>query len=159
MTNYDMSKPPGRTYKYYTGKPLFPFGFGLSLTAFELTCARSGAETVGAVAVSCSVKNTGNRTGDEVVMAYHRVGDVVRAAAAQKHPVPRRSLVQFVRVTVAAGATEAVHFRPFEEKSFALVDAAGDRTVYPGGHALVFSRGHGFEPAVNVTLPLPGRNH
>ena len=43
MTNYDMSKPPGRTYKYYQGTPLWPFGFGLSMTTFGLTCAKDGA--------------------------------------------------------------------------------------------------------------------
>jgi beta-glucosidase len=37
MANFDMSKAPGRTYKYYSGAPLFPFGHGLSLTTFALT--------------------------------------------------------------------------------------------------------------------------
>merc|ERR1711865_712671 len=42
MTNYHMALPPGRTYKYYTGMPLFPFGHGLSYTSFSLECKVGG---------------------------------------------------------------------------------------------------------------------
>merc|ERR1712083_312520 len=38
MTDYNMSTPPGRTYRYYTGETIFPFGYGLSLTEFNITC-------------------------------------------------------------------------------------------------------------------------
>ena len=61
MYNFDMSKPPGRTYKYYTGTPLFAFGTGLSYTTFGFTCDQSTAS------FACTVRNTGTRDGDEVV--------------------------------------------------------------------------------------------
>ena len=101
MTNYDMSQAPGRTYKYYTGKPLYEFGFGLSLTTFELEChavnnsdiapslyigdaaeaaaaeARRQPRATPVTTVTCEVKSTGNMTGDEVVMVYHVVSGVV----------------------------------------------------------------------------------
>ena len=100
MTNYDMAKPPGRTYKYYTGEPLWPFGMGLSYTSFDLSCSSTTSSSTtststlggGAAApprgsasppadeqqglpltVSCDVKNTGSVDGDEVVMVYHMV--------------------------------------------------------------------------------------
>merc|ERR1711959_658798 len=60
MTNYDMSKSPGRTYKYYTGKPLFEFGHGLSLTNFTVTCAQESG-----LSFSCKVKNVGKLAGDD----------------------------------------------------------------------------------------------
>ena len=90
MTNYDMAKPPGRTYKYYTGEPLWPFGMGLSYTSFELSCSSTSSSTSSTLGggaasppgdeqqelpltVSCDVKNTGSVDGDEVVMVYHKV--------------------------------------------------------------------------------------
>ena len=61
MTNYDMSKSPGRTYKYYQGKPLFKFGFGLSYTDFDMNCKKEKGDVV------CKLSNVGERSGDEVV--------------------------------------------------------------------------------------------
>lgn len=165
MTNYDMAKPPGRTYKYYTGKPLWGFGMGLSYTSFRLSCSptnnvsTSTSERLPPVAsllpfsVSCDVKNTGKVAGDEVVMVYHSVSDAVRAVASKLHPVPTRALVQFERVTVLPGKTQTIHFRPFEQKSFELVNADGNRSLYTGQHSLIFSRGHGTEEVINITLP------
>ena len=61
MYNFDMSLAPGRTYRYFTGTPLFPFGFGLSYTSFDLGCKQASAK------FECVVRNTGAREGDEVV--------------------------------------------------------------------------------------------
>jgi hypothetical protein len=68
--------------------------------------------------------------------------------------VPRRSLVGFERTFVPARGSRTIHFRPFRSRSFELVNAAGNRTLYPGLHSLVFSRGHGDEVTINVTLPF-----
>lgn len=152
MTNYDMSSGPGRTYKYYPSaaaktKPLFEFGAGLSLTTFSLGCAlegKSDAPSGATYAVRCSVANTGKRAGDEVVLVFHAAGESVRKAV--HHPVPRKALVDFARVTVSAGDTATVTFR-IDEQALALVDAAGERVIVKGEHSLLFEHGDGRRPS------------
>ena len=103
LTNYSMAN---RTYRYFTGKPLYPFGFGLSYTTFAYSPAVVDKPEVAmsdTLHFSVPVKNTGSRDGDEVVQVYlHH----------QQSPVsqPIRSLVGFKRVTIAQGATVNVPF-------------------------------------------------
>ena len=158
---YSMSKPPGRTYKYYQNEPLFPFGWGLSYTTFALQCdgasppaADEGPGRARRALFSCTVRNTGARAGDEVVQVYVTALDDVRSAA--KHPVPTRSLVDFARVSLAPGASQALLF-DLAEDAFSLVNASGDHVLYPGRYDVVFSRGTG-EREVAVGHTVPGRN-
>merc|ERR1712151_151396 len=131
MTNYDMSVSPGRTYKYYQGTPLFPFGFGLSLTNFKLSsCSKSGS------GVRCTLTNTGSRTGDEVVQLYHTAKTVGKV----DHPLPKKALVDFTRVTLTAGSSTTVSF-DFNSDVFKVVNKDGIRKLYPGLHALTITRG------------------
>eukprot|EP01062_Namystynia_karyoxenos_P013270 TRINITY_DN1478_c0_g1_i1.p1 TRINITY_DN1478_c0_g1~~TRINITY_DN1478_c0_g1_i1.p1 ORF type:complete len:869 (+),score=260.55 TRINITY_DN1478_c0_g1_i1:64-2607(+) len=147
MTNYDMAKPPGRTYRYYTGTPLYPFGHGLSLTTFTLNCTASGAGLP--LSVSCAVANTGAMRGDEVVMLYHSAGDDVRAQA--KHPCPKKSLKDFARVTVAQGSSVGVSF-PVTQEQIMMIDENGDDRLYKGTHYVTASRGHGPEFKFPITV-------
>jgi beta-glucosidase len=94
----------GRTYMYFKGEPLFPFGYGLSYTTFAYSNLRtSGARLSrdGEVTVSVDVKNTGNRPGDEVVQLYvkHEQSRVER---------PLKELRGFQRITVPPGETRTV---------------------------------------------------
>ncbi len=61
MYNFNMSLPPGRTYRYYTGTPLFAFGTGMSYTRFHLSTVTDN------VTLACTVQNQGGYDGDEVV--------------------------------------------------------------------------------------------
>ena len=73
MMDYDLRH--GRTYMYFEGEPLFPFGYGLSYTTFAYSGLRTSAPRMGPdgeVTVSVDVKNTGARAGDEVVQLYVR---------------------------------------------------------------------------------------
>ena len=107
MTNYDMSKSPGRTYKYYQGQPLFSFGYGLSLTAFQLQCTQKRLEgPTTSLAFDCQVSNTGSLDGDEVIQVYHAALDIGKV----DHPLPKRALRDFQRVRVPAGQVAKLSF-------------------------------------------------
>ena len=132
---------------------------GLSYTNFTLGCTavrmadeyRTAAQSslTLPINVTCVVANTGGRRGDEVVMVYHTVSEDVRAAA--KHPVPIKALVNFGRVSVAAGTDESLHF-VLTEEDVLLVDETGEDRLYRGNHTLLFSRGHGLEVSFEVSV-------
>eukprot|EP01051_Picozoa_sp_SAG22_P003510 SAG22_NODE_173_length_16589_cov_120.738933_2_plen_165_part_00 len=158
-----MSKPPGRTYKYYTGTPLFSFGTGLSYAKHKVSCTQSAPK------ITCTVTNTGGAAAaDEVLMAYHSVGPAIRRAAG--HPVPIKQLVAFERVAVAAGAPATAVFE-IGPQQLGLVDAAGNKQLVKGEHSIEISNGAGYSEmfAVSVAaskvlatvppLPPPGPDH
>ncbi len=98
----------GRTYMYFKGEPLYPFGYGLSYTTFAYSNLRTSAASLnakGSIDVSVDVKNTGKRAGDEVVQLYVKhIGSArgtpgqgtarlqARARASRARPRPSRSL-------------------------------------------------------------------
>ena len=101
--NYNMA---GRTYRFSTEDPLYPFGYGLSYTRFaydSLTPSRSVIGPNEDVTVTVDVTNAGPREGDEVVQLYVR--DVEASV-----PVPRLQLAGFRRVSLAPGETQTVTF-------------------------------------------------
>jgi beta-glucosidase len=116
----------GRTYRYFAGAPLYPFGHGLSYSRFtygKLAVPRNAP--VGApVAVSVEVRNAGTVAADEVVQLY--VTDVEASG-----PVPLRALAGFRRVSLRPGEARAVHFS-LDERAFSFVGADGRRVVEPG---------------------------
>jgi beta-glucosidase len=99
---YDITK--GFTYMYVNGKPLFPFGYGLSYTTFKYSGLKLSANKItadGNLNVSVDVKNTGKRAGDEVVQLYvHQVKSSV------KRPV--KELRGFQRISLAPGEKRTV---------------------------------------------------
>ena len=89
-----------RTYRFFPGRPLFPFGHGLSYTRFSYGAAQAGRAEIRAgdtVRLSVDIANTGACDGDEVVQVYAR-----RAAPADPR-LPRQRLVAFQRITVPQG--------------------------------------------------------
>ena len=102
MMDYDVRR--GRTYMYFEGKPLYPFGYGLSYTKFEYRGLALSAESIAAdetAVVTVSVTNTGARAGEEVVQMYvrHLQSRVER---------PRLALRGFRRTLIEPGETKAV---------------------------------------------------
>jgi beta-glucosidase len=124
--NYAMSN---RTYRYFTGKPLYPFGHGLSYTRFKygsLKVSSSQAKADGKFSVSFNLKNAGSRAGDEVVQLYVR-------HLKSKVPQPLRSLAAFQRVNLAASASTTVNLE-FPASALRYWDVAAKRyRVDPGG--------------------------
>ena len=117
-----------RTYRYYTGKPLYAFGHGLSYTSFayeKLALSAATARADDTVVVQATVKNTGARDGDEVVQLY---------ATAKKPPVsmPLRQLVAFQRVSLRAGETKTVNLSVPVERLRRWDEAADRYVVDPG---------------------------
>jgi beta-glucosidase len=149
MTNFAMigsGSTPGRTYRYFNGTPLYPFGHGLSYTTFtynNLAVSPASAATNQPVNASIDVTNSGTRDGDEVVQVY--VTEVSPSA-----PAPIRSLAAFKRVAIPAGGTRTVSFT-LQPKNFSIVDAAGKRFVEPGNFTIVV--GGGQPIAVDGKLP------
>jgi beta-glucosidase len=130
FTDYRMA---GRTYRYFTGEPLYPFGYGLSYTSFAYRNLRlPGEARAGApVAVSVEVQNTGQTAGEEVVELYVKhIGGAV--------PAPLISLEGFARVSLQPGETRAVNFT-LTPRQLSTVEADGHRLAEPG--TLVISAG------------------
>jgi beta-glucosidase len=116
----------GRTYRYATTPPLWPFGHGLSYTTFSYTNLIVGPalETGKDVALSVDVENTGGRAGDEVVEVY------VSKPGAPAY-APRRWLAAFARISLESHARRTVQLvLPAHELS--LVDEAGRRMPLTG---------------------------
>jgi beta-glucosidase len=126
MLPFDDYSMQERTYKYFTGDPLYPFGHGLSYTTFaysDLDVAAS-VDAGDPVDVSVVVNNTGKRAGEEVVQVY--VTD--REASA---PVPIRKLVGFKRIRLEAGASQAVTFK-IDPRELSLITDDTRRVIEPG---------------------------
>jgi beta-glucosidase len=124
---YNEKPSSRRGYLFESREPLFPFGFGLSYTTFDIGAPRLSASRIrtdGSVTVNVDVRNTGKMAGDEVVQLYIRdgVSSVTR---------PVKELKGFRRVTLAPGAATTVSFT-LDRNAFALWDKDMHYTVEPG---------------------------
>lgn len=102
FTDYSMKN---RTYRYFKGKPLYAFGYGLSYTTFKFNNLKSGKSVIKAgdtTYVSVDVTNTGKVKGDEVVQLYVKAG---------KDTVAVKTLKGFQRITLQPGETKTVKFK------------------------------------------------
>jgi beta-glucosidase len=122
--NYGME---GKTYRYFKGDPLYPFGFGLSYTKFmynNLKLSSTNVQAGEGLTVSAEVQNVGDRKGDEVVQVYlsHSGASV---------PVPIRSLAGISRISLKPGEKGTVTFALTPEQ-LSVIDDGGRRVVEPG---------------------------
>lgn len=107
----------GRTYMYFKGEPLYPFGFGLSYTSFDYSNLKTSAANLakdGSITVNVEIANTGKRDGDEVVQLYvkHLNSQVSR---------PIQELKGFQRVNLKAGERKTIAI-PLDAKRLAYWD-------------------------------------
>lgn len=102
----DYSLRDGRTYMYFKGKPLYPFGYGLSYTTFEYSNLKTSSTELpakGEVSVTLDVRNSGSRAGDEVVQMYvtHQGSKLERA---------QEELKGFQRISLGPGKEKTLKF-------------------------------------------------
>lgn len=123
---FDDYNMKGRTYRYFTGEPLYPFGYGLSYTRFEYSGLSFDKNSVGAsddLVASVDVKNSGAIASDEVVQVY------------LTHPglkgAPIRALTGFKRVHLNAGESQKVEIT-IPNRNLSYVDESGARRISPG---------------------------
>jgi beta-glucosidase len=116
----------GRTYRYFAGTPLYPFGYGLSYTKFsysKLTLPADPVEAGKPVVLEATVTNSGSRAGDEVAQLYLTFPSVPGA--------PLRALRGFERVHLEPGASQTVRFE-LKPRDLSMVTEAGEPIVAEG---------------------------
>ena len=134
----------GRTYRYFEGTPLYPFGYGLSYTVFNYSSLELPSAPVAAgkpVSVSVTVTNVGQLAGDEVVQLYLSFPPVDGA--------PLRALRAFKRIHLEPAASQKVRF-DLKDRDLSMVTSAGEPTI-PAGTYKIFIGG-GQPPAQNQSL-------
>jgi beta-glucosidase len=123
ILDYDIAKT-GMTYLYYRGRPLYPFGHGLSYTRFTYKNLRLAAASIpasGSVTATVDVTNAGRRAGTETVQLYTHQ----RQSRVQQ---PVKQLRAFQKVTLAPGQTKRVSFR-LAARDLAFWDVTRSRPV------------------------------
>jgi beta-glucosidase len=121
---FDDYRMAGRTYRFFKGEPLYPFGHGLSYTTFSYANLKTSGESAGpndTVTVSVDVTNSGKRPGDEVVQMY-----VEHVGSAVERPI--RDLRGYRRLTLAPGETKTVQL-PLPISTLAYWDESGHRWI------------------------------
>jgi beta-glucosidase len=134
LPNFEDYSMRNRTYRYFHGKPLYPFGYGLSYTTFsysDLTLPTTPVNAGDPVTAEVTVTNTGKLAGDEVAQLYLIFPDVKGA--------PLRALRAFQRVHLEPGASQKLRFE-LKGRDLGMVTedgepiiAAGKYTVSVGG--------------------------
>jgi beta-glucosidase len=126
MMDYNIRN--NRTYMYFKGQPLYPFGYGLSFTTFAYSNLRTSTSRLakdGQLTVSVSVRNTGKRDGQEVVQLYV-------AHVGSKVDRPIKELKGFQRIALKAGEAKTVQI-PLQAKDLAYWDTQKKQWVVESG--------------------------
>jgi beta-glucosidase len=142
-----------RTYRYFAGQPLYPFGYGLGYVKFayhHLTLSKNQLTAGDPLDLNVTVKNVDGREGDEVVEVYLTFPPVPGA--------PLRALRGFQRVHLAAKESRKIHFT-LNPRELSLVNEAGERLVAPGVYGLSVGGGQpGTEaPSVQTKFKIRGQ--
>ncbi len=142
----------GRTYRYFEGKPLYPFGHGLSYTTFSysgLMLPRKALKAGDPLSAEVAVTNTGEREGDEVVQLYLGFPNVAGA--------PIRALRGFRRIHLKPGESQKVGFE-LKERDLSMVTAAGEPIIAKGTYSVSIGGGqpNTVAPTVAGTFQVKG---
>jgi len=135
----------GRTYRYFEGKPLYPFGYGLSYTTFsysDLALPKDAISADDPLIAEVTVTNTGKLDGDEVAQLYLTFPNVPGA--------PLRALRGFKRVHLKAGDSQKVHFE-LKDRDLSMVSEAGEPIIAEGKYSVSVGGGQPNTGAPSVT--------
>jgi beta-glucosidase len=135
-----------RTYRYFTGQPLYSFGYGLSYTRFEYSDGSLSTTNLNAgapIEVSVGVRNAGHYDGEETVEVYLIPKNIAGA--------PLRVLVGFEKVYLPRGATKTIRME-ISPRELSLVSSVGSRSVRPGDYELFAGGG---QPSTHCGIFLP----
>ncbi len=130
LPNFEDYSMKGRTYRYFEGEPLWPFGYGLSYTAFsysDLTLPATRIDAGDSLNTSVTVTNTGRVAGDEVVQLYLKFPELAGA--------PIRALRGFQRIHLEPGASQKVEFS-LNPRDLSMVTDDGDIIVARGKYTV-----------------------
>ena len=145
LPNFEDYAMKGRTYRYFEGEPLWPFGYGLSYTTFkysDLTLPNAQITAADPLDVFVTVTNTGKIAGDEVVQLYLKFPDVPGA--------PIRALRGFQRIHLEPGASQVVEFH-LKSRDLSMVTEAGDIIVAQGKYTVSVGGGQPGSGAASVS--------
>jgi beta-glucosidase len=147
FTDYSMSN---RTYRYFKGEVMYPFGFGLSYSHFTYSAPRPSSKTIQAgdsITVTAEVRNAGPRDGDEVVELYIK--------PPQTAVSPLVELEGFERIHLRAGESGRVQFN-LTPRRLSEVDEKGNRAVMPGDYAISIAGGQPSTETPVATVHISG---
>ena len=151
MMDYNIRN--GRTYMYFKGTPLYPFGYGLSYTTFtysNLTTSADALDANGSIAVSVDVTNSGTKDGEEVVQMYaqHVTSTVAR---------PTLELKGFTRETIPAGTKKTVTMT-LKGRNLAYWDSTKTSFVVESNQVKLMIGASSADIRLNKTITVNGGN-
>ena len=152
LPNFEDYGMVNRTYRYFSGKPLYPFGYGLSYTTFSYSNLMLSAPTVAGgqpLEADVLVTNSGKVAGDEVVQLYLKFPDVKGA--------PTVALRSFQRIHLEPGANQKEHFH-LNPRDLGMVTELGSPIVAEGDYSLSVGGGQPGtgSPGVNSNFHVNG---
>jgi len=157
LPNFEDYAMEGRTYRYFKGKPLYPFGYGLSYSTFTYSDLSVPTQAVAAgqpVGADVTVTNTGKVAGDEAVQVYLKFPAMKGA--------PNIALRGFQRIHLEPGASQKVHF-DLKDRDLVMVTEDGSPIIASGDYTLSIGGGQPDTGAPSVSghfhiegqVPLP----
>jgi beta-glucosidase len=153
LPNFEDYSMKGRTYRYFEGTPLYPFGYGLSYTTFSysgLTVPSAPLKAGDSLVAEVTVTNTGHLAGDEVAQLYLNFPNVPGA--------PLKALRGFERVHLEAGASQKLRFE-LKPRDLVMVTEAGEPIIAEGDYSISIGGGQPrtSAPGVSGTFHINGK--
>ena len=145
LPNFEDYGMANRTYRYFTGKPLYPFGYGLSYTTFKYSELSVPTQAVAAgqpVNADVTVTNTGKLAGDEAVQVYLKFPTVKGA--------PLKALRGLQKIHLEPGASQKVHFE-LKPRDLGMVTEDGSPIIAPGDYTVSIGGGQPDTTATTVS--------